>query len=390
MQLRRGERRRTLFAKPAAELLNSTGLVMLAAIAYFEASGPVKSLLASTPHMGLLLGPVLVAGLTHWRILPATAIAVVIMLIGCGLVVAGLAASLWLFVLGVVAAGLAFGCLAPLVAAMWRQNAPAQFRGQFLSRCLIIGSLSALVVTGLVSWWLSWVPNGFGEPLIGVGIALLLTGWSYRRLPSQPLGDGQRSALAGVLTPLLRDRLFAYICLTWYILGFGNLLLLPLRAQFAAGSDGLALPPWQALVAVAVIPEALSLLTMTLWGRMFDRMNFIVVRMLINVFFGTSCFITFTGPAWGLLVGSVLFGIAKGGGQVAWSLWVTKFAPPDRTADYMATHTFLTGTRGVLSAWVAFGLLGTWFSFQQLSWIGGGLVSLATLMLVPVIAHGRR
>ena len=261
--------------------------------------------------------------------------------------------------------------------------------GNFYLDTLFLGSLSALAVTGLVSLWLRWVPDGFGAPLVVVGIGLLVTGWSYRRLPSQPLGDGQRSALSGVLSPL-RDRLFAYICLTWYILGFGNLLLLPLRAQFAAGSDGLGLPPWQALLAVAVIPEAVSLLTMTVWGRMFDRMNFIVVRMLINIFFGASCFITFLGPVWGLFLGSVLFGIAKGGGQVAWSLWVTKFAPPERTADYMATHTFLTGTRGVLSAWVAFGLLGTWLSFQQLSWIGGGLVSLATLMLLPVVPQGKK
>ena len=41
-RLRRGERRRTIFAKPAAELLNSTGLVMLAAIAYFPGSRASK------------------------------------------------------------------------------------------------------------------------------------------------------------------------------------------------------------------------------------------------------------------------------------------------------------------------------------------------------------
>ena len=51
-----------------------------------------------------------------------------------------------------------------------------------------------------------------------------------------------------------------------------------------------------------------------------------------------------------MIGGAIIFGISYGGGDVAWSLWVTKFAPPERVADYMSIHTFLTGARGIPDA----------------------------------------
>ncbi|NDF01570.1 MAG: hypothetical protein EB034_25395, partial [Verrucomicrobia bacterium] len=48
-----------------------------------------------------------------------------------------------------------------------------------------------------------------------------------------------------------------------------------------------------------------------------------------------------------MALGAVIFGVSNAGGDVAWSLWVTKFAPPERVADYMSVHTFFTGVRGV-------------------------------------------
>lgn len=61
----------------------------------------------------------------------------------------------------------------------------------------------------------------------------------------------------------------------------------------------------------------------------------------------------------GLALGAVIFGVANAGGDVAWSLWVTKFAPPERVADYMSVHTFFTGVRGVAAPLIAFHLVGT-------------------------------
>ena len=90
----------------------------------------------------------------------------------------------------------------------------------------------------------------------------------------------------------------------------------------------------------------------------------------------------------GMICGAVVFGISNAGGDVAWSLWVTKFAPPDRVADYMAVHTFLTGVRGVLAPAVAFYAAGHW-TMGALAALSSGLILAATLLLIPEIRSGK-
>ena len=66
----------------------------------------------------------------------------------------------------------------------------------------------------------------------------------------------------------------------------------------------------------------------------------------------------FTGTSdTGLFVGAVVLGVGSAGGDLMWSLWVTKFAPPDRIADYMGLHTFFTGIRAVPAPIVGFVIL---------------------------------
>ena len=85
----------------------------------------------------------------------------------------------------------------------------------------------------------------------------------------------------------------------------------------------------------------------------------------------------------------VIYGVSAAGGDVAWSLWVTKFAPPERVADYMSVHTFLTGVRGVLAPVLAFSVVAH-VSLVTLAIVSAGLIVLASLMLVPEIKFGRR
>jgi hypothetical protein len=86
----------------------------------------------------------------------------------------------------------------------------------------------------------------------------------------------------------------------------------------------------------------------------------------------------------GILSGAIIYGVATAGGDVAWSLWVTKLAPPDRVADYMSVHTFFTGLRGVFAPTAAFALIGA-LSVQALGWISAGLILLASLLLLPEV-----
>ena len=119
-------------------------------------------------------------------------------------------------------------------------------------------------------------------------------------------------------------------------------------------------------------------------------MNFFVMRMTLNLGFmlGILSFFT-TGSFWGLIAGALFYGVSIAGGDVAWSLWVTKFAPPERVADYMAVHTFFTGLRGAVAPAVAFQAAGV-LSLSTMGWIAASLVLIGTLLLVPEVRHGAR
>lgn len=117
-------------------------------------------------------------------------------------------------------------------------------------------------------------------------------------------------------------------------------------------------------------------------------MNFFALRMTLNLGFALGIFAFFSsGSILGLIGAALIFGIANAGGDVAWSLWVTKFAPPERVADYMSVHTFLTGVRGVLAPVVAFQLTAVW-SLTTISWVSVGLILLATALLIPELKYG--
>jgi MFS family permease len=121
-------------------------------------------------------------------------------------------------------------------------------------------------------------------------------------------------------------------------------------------------------------------------------MNFFALRVTLNIGFAVGILAFFmSGSYSGMIAGGIVFGISNAGGDVAWSLWVTKFAPPNRVADYMSVHTALTGFRGVLAPLVAFYVTGVLpHSLRSLAGISTGLILLATLVLLPELKIGRR
>jgi MFS family permease len=109
----------------------------------------------------------------------------------------------------------------------------------------------------------------------------------------------------------------------------------------------------------------------------------------VNLGFATGILAFFTSSdPMGLILGAIVFGISNAGGDVAWSLWVTKFAPPNHVADYMAVHTFFTGVRGVLAPLVAFHAI-QGLEIHTLGWIATGLIVTSSLLLLPEVKFGR-
>jgi MFS family permease len=139
-----------------------------------------------------------------------------------------------------------------------------------------------------------------------------------------------------------------------------------------------------------VIPNIARLVLSPIWGHLFDHMNFFALRVTLNVGFAIGILTFFTSNSVaGLVAGAIVFGISNAGGDVAWSLWVTKFAPAGRVAEYMAVHTFLTGVRGVAAPAVAFFAVAH-VSPGILATVSCGLILAASALLIPEIKSARK
>jgi MFS family permease len=174
-------------------------------------------------------------------------------------------------------------------------------------------------------------------------------------------------------------------------MGFANLMMLPLRVEYLANPKyNLNLTVGTIALLTGVIPNLARLVLSPIWGHLFDRMNFFTLRVTLNCGFAIGIVTFFLSNSFtGMIIGAIVFGISNAGGDVAWSLWVTKFAPPQRVADYMSVHTFFTGVRGVLAPAAAF------FTVQHLSMgmmaaVSAALIVAASLLLLPEIKFGKR
>jgi MFS family permease len=168
-------------------------------------------------------------------------------------------------------------------------------------------------------------------------------------------------------------------------MGFANLTMFPLRVEYLSNTRyGLNLSATDIALLTSIIPNVARLCFSRAWGRLFDRMDFLTLRAILNTGFMLGILSFFTGTGWpGLTAGAILFGISNAGADVAWTLWVTKFAPPGRVTEYMAVHTFLTGLRGIVAPFAAFYL-------ASHAGIGPTAIAMALMILAASLILSRK
>ncbi len=363
-----------------------TTFLLLIAVRWFEAGATAKSLLAAGSSIGLLLSPLVVSFVAH-RGWPAAQAAAKVFWVGAAAF--ALAAVLPALPVFVLLSTLAMTCSAaalPLLTQIYQDNYPAARRGRLFSRTFIIRIATAVVFSWaageFLSRWLEW----FRVLLALFAVCFATGGWCVARIPSRPLSNDGGSHPLRAMRFAREDALFRRTLISWMILGFANLMMLPLRVEYLANSaHGLVLSVLAVTIYSEVLPNIARLCLSPVWGWLFDHMNFFALRAILNLGFTIGIVAFFVGNSTtGLVIGAVVYGMSRAGGDVAWSLWVTKLAPPDRVADYMSVHTCLTGVRGVLAPVVAFHAL-QHFSLAAMGWFSAGLMVFATVLLLPEI-----
>ena len=371
-----------------------TTFLLLVAVRYFAAGATAKAVVAGAGSLGLLLSPAVVSlvSSTRWS---TSAAAARVLAVGAGsFFIAFLLPGLPVFVFCGVLGMAASAAVIPLLTQMYQDNYPEKERGRMFSRAFMVRIAIAAAFSKLAGDALDGHIERYRWLLLTFGAALAFASFCLSRCPGQPISQDGGAHPFRAMRFVREDPLFRRTLICWMLMGFANLMMLPLRVEYLANpkyhASNEALGVGMIALLTGVIPNVARLVLSPIWGYLFDRMNFFALRVTLNVGFAIGILTFFTsGSTAGLIAGAIVYGISNAGGDVAWSLWVTKFAPPDRVADYMAVHTFLTGVRGVAAPLFAFLSVGH-LSIGILATICTGLILAGTALLIPEIKLGGR
>jgi MFS family permease len=368
-----------------------TVFLLLIAVRAFDADPLSKAAIAGGASVGLLLTPLLVSQVERWG-LPVAVAASRFHALGavCFLFMA-LVPTLPVFVLGSAIALTSSSACIPLLTQIYQENYPAAERGRLFARTMLIRIATAAAFSDLASRWLAGHMEQFRWLIVCFALASGFASFCLSRCPSKPLTASGGTHPFHALRYVRSDRVFRQTLVAWMFIGFAMLMISPMRVEFLANPahgvrlQGDVLSAVMVAMLTGVIPNLARLVLNPVWGWLFDKMNFFVLRLLLNLGFALGIISFFaTGSLPGLILGAVLFGIANAGADVAWGLWVTKFAPPERVADYMSVHTFFTGIRGVLAPVAAFYLVAH-MPPAGIGWISVALLGIGSAFLIPEI-----
>ena len=385
----RYERWRAL-ASGVLETAGSTFLLLIA-VRHFHAGSTAKALLATGGSAGLLICPLVVSWVTTlgWRASQAAAALAAIG--GFGLLAAAAFPVLPVFIVGCVVGLVSVASSVPLLTQMYQDNYPEKERGRLFSRTVMIRIAISAIFSHVAGRALTGHLGRFPWLLLVFSAALFFWSFCLARCPSRPLVHDGGTHWLRSLRFVREDPVFRLTLISWMLMGIGNLMMLPLRVEYLANPRyGLELSAGTIALLTGVVPNLARLVVSPMWGRLFDQVNFFLLRIILNVGFALGIVTFFMGDSmFSLVAGSLIVGISLAGGDVAWSLWVTKLAPPDHVAEYMAVHTSFTGVRGVLAPLAAFHIVGA----SSIHWMGGicaALIVAASLLLIPETRIGRR
>lgn len=383
---------------------------LLIAVQRFSAGDLWKTLVSVPGAAGMTLSVLLVPALARLPVRKSTLLAAGRALSGMCFFAAAAFPALEAYVFWVFMAALPTSLTYPLLTAVYHENYPRRLRGQLFAWAAMVNTGCSLAWYALIGHWLGTDSARYRPVLVLFGAASLLAAWSLHRIPSPArqadpaAAPGQTPAQPATLAAARRlplgflsafrwvwhDRAFGYMLGVWFLFGFALMMINPLKVLYLTESRyGLTYPAAKAALILGILPETMRLLATPVWARLFDRYNFVGIRMGVNVIILLALVAFFWGRSfpW-LCVSAVLEGLSLAGGNIAWALWVTHMAPPRHTAEYMAVHQFFTGVRGIIGA-----LLGIHFAsrfgLMPVAWISVGLVLLSVALMAPVRENRR-
>lgn len=272
----------------------------------------------------------------------------------------------------------------PLMAQIYRKHYPAKVRGRLFSGSAMLRAALGAGFGWLGGWWLGRPDTSFAPLFATFAAACIAMAGCVLAMAPIRLRASNRIRWFDAFQHAVDDRPFRKLLIAWMLLGLGNLLAMALFVEFAGNPRyGFELSAEQVGTLTSTIPMLAFIVAVVPWGEVFDRQPFYRVRALVNLFFLIGIVIYYSSNTFlGLAVGIAVHGVAKAGGNVLWTLWVTRFAEADKATEYMSVHTFLTGFRGILAPLFGFAAI----LHLGPHWVAAGsalLILAGTLVLLP-------
>lgn len=354
-------------------------------VKHFDGGPLAKGLVAAASGFGLLVSPLLtsVARRLGWRVQRLSAVVGILGSLGFALAATG---PMFAFVAGSIIGVASRGSVIPLITVTYQRNFSRHDRGRRVGRGLAVkvavSAVAAVAMGSLLKGNL-----GTWRTVVAAGVLASLAGAVCdAMMPSAPLERvaGVRNRPWPHFHLLTIDRRLRLTLGAWMLMGFGNLMLLPLRVEYLAQPKyGVNADAAKIIALTVAVPAVVRLALLPFFGSLFDRLSFFSARIVVNLLFALYVAAFFTGTSdTGLIIGAITLGVANAGGDLMWSLWVTKFAPADRVADYMSLHTFFTGVRATLAPLLAFAVIG-YLPLSTVAWLAAALMVASSLVLLP-------
>jgi MFS family permease len=300
-------------------------------------------------------------------------------------------------VLGVIAGRLLIAGITTARSVTWSLNYGRHLRARVAGRLQVISSLTIVLATSLAGLVMDAHPQNF-RWLYAAGAAIGAVGvWSFSRVTVagelrhrvlERRGDNDGAGRNGFLQILTTDRNYAQYQLYQFVAGVAAMMLEPALVYLVSKQLGGSYIV--SIGIITIIPFAMNVLTLPLWGRYLDRVHVAEFRARQNALWVGGVLIMFWGALTGslvlLAVGRFVNGIVAGGGSLAWQLGHNDFAPREQLAAYMGIHVTLTGVRGAFAPFLGMALYLGWDDAWLPAWAGVGPYLFVVSALLGVLA----
>ncbi|MDR1256013.1 MAG: MFS transporter [Puniceicoccales bacterium] len=356
--------------------------VLLIAIRVFQAPNMCKAMLSAIGFAGLLFAPITVNLASKMVDTPATKVCAFYFLsVAVLLLLSGFSRSFLMYFVLIALARILFKQYIPLMVDVYGNNYSREERGYKLAYALMILPVATAIFSPIGGIILDADLANYRLILFIIAIFSVGAAYAFHKIPSRPLPPQKNSSLLSNFKIILQDKLFFTVLLLMMLTGVANQMTFPLRAEYLANEKyGLNISNFAITLIITAIPYFFRMASSIIWGKLFDRLSLIQMRVIVDLFLLLEFIFFFNSTNIIMLsLSAVFMGLGYGGGEVMWCLWVTKIVERDKLSQYMSASTAFVGMRSFVSPFLGYMLLNLGCSF---SCIGNIAASLALFSVI--------